>query len=290
MIITNEMIWKIRHQSNFKWQEICPYNNYDNSFVAHAHKHPINEQNTGKWNSIIDYHNKKTILDSYFKVSIDLPKKYALDAKYEYVIKYDNEHKSYNILDKKTGLMVCLKFWKYNSRFYIATCYFPSNKVINLFSKSKIEEGKNNFEDFKYIGYIMNINNKVYDVNNTKAFEEAMREFFGIDSIEYKILFNNETHNIDDIINSIIKEITDYLDLMISLIKNEDDKEYYFVYNDGIEYVIKLSLLYKIKDIKIYENLYQKFLKIDINNSYKDALDECKKYIDEGEKDYENKY
>ena len=72
---------------------------------------------------------------------------------------------------------------------------------------------------------------------------------------------------------------------MEGLIKNEDDREYYFIFSDGIEYIAKLSLLYKIKD-KNYEKLYNKFLNIDINNSYKNALDECQKYIDEGEKNY----
>lgn len=276
----DEMVKKIKHQIDFKWQEISPYKGHKNSFVAHVYKHPIREKNNGKWSVLINYANKKTIEDSYYKVSVDLPKKYALDSKYEYDLRYEEKHCSYNIVNVNTGLMVCLKFWKKTQLFYIASCYFQNKEIIELFSKNKNEKDyDNNF----IIGYTMCINNNIHDINDVKAFKEAMREFFGIDSIEYKILFDNETNNIDETINCIIKEITDYLDLMISLIKNEDDKEYYFVYNDGIEYVVKLSLLYKIKD-ENYEKLYQKFLKIDINNSYKEALDECKKYIDEGEK------
>ena len=124
---------------------------------------------------------------------------------------------------------------------------------------------------------MMNIDNNIHNVKNVNDYKEAMREFFGIDSIEYKILFNNEKNHIDDIINNITNDTMAYLNLMENLIKDEDDKKYYFVYDDGIEYIVKLSLLYKIKD-KNYEKLYQKFLNIDINNSYKEALDECKKY------------
>ena len=64
----------LKHQLEFKWQEISPYMKYKNSFEAHAYKHPINEKHTGKWNSLIKYDNKKTIFDSYYKASVDLSK------------------------------------------------------------------------------------------------------------------------------------------------------------------------------------------------------------------------
>ena len=271
----------LRHQLEFKWQEISPYMKYKNSFEAHAYKHPINEKHTGKWNSLINYDNKKTIFDSYYKASVDLSKKYALALKSEYDLRYNERHCSYNILDRNTGLMVCLKFWKNNLRFYIASCYFPSNKIIKLFSASDKFMEKT---DISKLDFMMYTDNK-HDRKNVNVFEEAMRDFFGIDSIEYKILFENETNNIDDIVNNITTDTREYLNFVKSLIKDEDDKKYYFIYNDGIEYIVKLSLLYKIKD-KNYEKLYQEFLNIDINNSYKEALDICKKYIDEGEKNY----
>ena len=278
MILMDKMIEKIKRQNGFKWQEIKPYNGYRNSFVAHVYKHPIREKYTKKWDSLINYDNIKTISDSYYKASVDLLK---FDLKHEYNLHYEPKHCSYNILNINTGLMICLKFWKKTNLFYIATCYFPNKEIIELFSKKNFQKEK--YFDNKFnIGYTMYIDNNVHDVKDVESFEKAMGEFFGVNSIEYKILFNNETNNIDETINCIIKETTNYLDFMIRLIKSEDDKEFYFVYNDGIEYVVKLSLLYKIKD-ENYKQLYQKFLKIDINNSYKEALDECKKYIDEGE-------
>ena len=118
---------------------------------------------------------------------------------------------------------------------------------------------------------------------NIDIFREAMEEFFGNNSIEYKILFeNNITDNIDEIVNDIIVDTTEFLNLMEKIISNEEDKKFYFVFNDGIDYIIKLSLLYKIKNNN-YEKLYNRFLNIDINNSYKEALDICKKFIDERE-------
>lgn len=70
---------------------------------------------------------------------------------------------------------------------------------------------------------------------------------------------------------------------MNKCIRNKEDKDYYFVYEDGIEYVIKLSLLYKTKNNN-YNKLYNKFLNIDINNSYEKALKLCEKCINEREK------
>ena len=113
-----------------------------------------------------------------------------------------------------------------------------------------------------------------------------MKEFWGGSNSEgYNILFRNETQNIDSFINDIVNDVIEYLNLMENIIKDEEDKEYYFVFNDGIEKIVKLTLLYKVKN-KNYEKLYQRFLNIDINNVYKDALDKCMKYIDKGEKNY----
>lgn len=279
----------LKYQMNFKWQEIYDYKDGKNSFEYHVKHHPIAEQKTGKWDSLIDYTNKKTISDSYYKTSVDLSKKFGLISKGKYDIQYIEKHASVNIVDMNNGLIVCLKYKQNKIRFDIATCFFPS-KINMLFSISnKIFSTNNKIEketDANKLHFIPYIDKNTQDEKKIDDFEEAMREFFGIDSIEYKILFNNETNNIDSIINNIITDTMDYLNLMESLIKDEDDKKYYFVFNDGIEYVVKISLLYKIKD-KNYEKLYQKFLNIDLNNSYKEALDECKKYIDEREKSYE---
>lgn len=276
----------LKNQKAFKWQNICPYyNDYKSSFDYHVQHHPIDERNSGKWDSLIDYNNWQTISDSYYKSSVDLSKKYELTLTKDYSFNYRKKHDSYNILDNNNDLMVCLKYNKRNQCFDIATCYFPSKKIVNLFYKNDRNEIKQDFykQDFNNWQFIMNIDNNIHNVKNVNDYKEAMREFFGIDSIEYKILFNNEKNNIDDIINKVTNDTMAYLNLMENLIKDEDDKKYYFVYDDGIEYIVKLSLLYKIKD-KNYEKLYQKFLNIDINDSYKEALDECKKYIDDGEK------
>ena len=290
-----EMIDKInnvlRYQMNFKWQEIYNYCGYKNSFEYHVKHHPIDEKDTGKWDYLIDYANKKTISDSYYNTSTHLASKFALLTKDEYDIQYIKEHASVNIVDNNNGLIVCLKYKRNKIRFDIATCFFPSkiNALFSvkdkIFSTCSIVDKAINLNNLNFIPYL---DNDLQNKNNIKAFEEAMREFFGgSNSIEYRILFKNETKNIDNIINNIINDTTEYLNLMENLIKDEDDKEYYFVFNDGIEYIAKLSLLYKIKD-KNYENLYQKFLNIDINNVYKDALDKIKKYIDKGEKNSEN--
>ncbi len=61
------------------------------------------------------------------------------------------------------------------------------------------------------------------------------------------------TNNVKNTIDNIVAETEAYLNLMEGLIKNEDDREYYFIFSDGIEYIAKLSLLYKIKD-KITRN------------------------------------
>lgn len=281
----------LRYQMNFKWQEIYNYCGYKNSFEYHVKHHPIDEKDTGKWDYLIDYANKKTISDSYYNISTNLASKFALLTKDEYDIQYIKRHASVNIVNKNNGLIVCLKYRRNKIHFDIATCFFPSkiNALFSvkdrIFSTRSIVDKETDLNNLKFIPYF---DNNTQNKNNIKDFEEAMREFFGgSNSTEYKILFKNETKNIDGIINSIINDTTEYLNLMENLIKDEDDKEYYFVFNDGIEYVAKLSLLYKIKD-KNYENLYQKFLNIDINNVYKAALDKCKKYIDEGENNYGN--
>ena len=290
-----EMIDKInnvlRYQMNFKWQEIYNYCGYKNSFEYHVKHHPIDEKNTGKWDYLIDYGNKKTISDSYYNTSINLASKFALLTKDEFDIQYIKKHASINIVDNNNGLIVCLKYRKSKIRFDIATCFFPS-KIDNLFSikdkifsKGSLSDKKADLSDLKFVPYI---DNNTQNKNNIEDFEEAMREFFGgSNSTEYKILFKNETKNIEDTIKIITNDITEYLKLMENLIKDEDDKEYYFVFNDGIKYIAKLSILYKIK-AQNYKELYQKFLNIDINNVYKDALDKCQKYIDEGEKIHEN--
>jgi hypothetical protein len=67
----------LKHQKNFKWQDIHPYKDFKNSFDYHVEKHPIKEQYTRKWDSLINYDNKETISSSYYKISNDLPKKYV---------------------------------------------------------------------------------------------------------------------------------------------------------------------------------------------------------------------
>ena len=97
--------------------------------------------------------------------------------------------------------------------------------------------------DLSNINYIPYFDNNTQNKNSFEEFEEAMIEFWGgINSIGYKILFRNETQNIDDMINNIINDVTEYLNLMENLIKNEEDREYYFVFNDGIEKIAKLTL------------------------------------------------
>lgn len=269
----------LKHQKEFKWQEISPYKEFNNSFEYHVDKHPIKEKYTKRWDSLIDYENRKTISNSYYKASCDLSKKYIFDSTDNCSLVFNKKHCSYNILDKSNNLMVCLKYKKDELYFYIATCYFPSNKIIRLFSEKRINEKHLISNNMNYMLY------KENDLpnENKDIFEEAMNEFFGANSPEYNILFNNITNDIDNIINIVITDTTQYLNLMESLIKNEEDKKFYFVYNDGIEYIIRLSLLYKVKNNN-YENFYNRFLKIDINNSYKDALNICKRYIDEREK------
>lgn len=281
----------LRYQTNFKWQEIYNYCGYKNSFEYHVKHHPIDEKNTGKWDYLIDYSNKETIDNSYYITSINLASKFAFITKDKFDIQYIKKHSSVNIVDNSNGLIVCLKYQEDKIRFDIATCFFPT-KVYTFFSiKDKIFSTRNINKiktDLSNINYIPYFDNNTQNKNNFEEFEEAMIEFWGgINSIGYKILFRNETQNIDDMINNIINEVTEYLNLMENLIKNEEDREYYFVFNDGIEKIAKLTLLYKVKN-KNYEKLYQRFLNIDINNVYKDALDKCQKYIDEGEKNNGN--
>ena len=270
----------LKYQKDFKWQDISPYKEFKNSFEYHVEKHPIKEKYTGKWDSLINYDNKETISNSYYKVSNDLSKKYVSGLSDNCSLTFNNKHCSYNILDKSNNLMVCLKYKKDELYFYIATCYFPSYKIIRLFYKNKTTETYESLNNFYFMLYKENEETN----ENIDIFKEAMEEFFGNNSSEYKILFDNIQNNIDDIIDSIITDTIEYLNLMENLIKNEEDKKFYFVFNDGIYYIIKLSLLYKIKNSN-YENLYNRFLNIDINNSYKEALDICKRFIDEREKE-----
>ena len=270
----------LRHQKEFKWQNISPYKEFENSFEYHVQKHPIREKYTKKWDKLINYDTRKTISDSYYKISNDLSKKYISGLKSDCSLMFNNKHYSYNILDKSNNLMVCLKYKKDELYFYIATCYFPSYKIAQLFYKNIINES---YDLSKNFYYMLNKEENLLE-KNVDIFKEAMEEFFGSNAIEYKILFeNNIPNNIDTTINDIIADTTEYLNLMESLIKNEEDKKFYFVFNDGLDYIIRLSLLYKIKNDN-YERLYNSFLNIDINDSYKEALNICKIFIDEREK------
>lgn len=268
----------LRFQKEFKWVEKSPFYKehryYKNSLEAHAHKHPIREKYTGKWNSLIKYDNNTTIIDSYNKASIELAKKFDYISKGKYDLQYSYKHGSVNMVDLNNGLIVCLKYKDYNNCYNIATCYFPS-KVDKLFSLSSYISKTNNMYEINY----MMFDNK----QNNDKFKEAMEEYFGINSKEYQTLFNNKMTDIDELIIHTEKDILEYLSFMEECIKDEKDKKYYFVFNDAIEYVIKLSLLYKVKNNNYFE-LYKRFLNIDINDSYKDVLDMCKKYIDETEK------
>ncbi len=279
----------LRYQTHFKWQEIYNYYGYKNSFEYHVKHHPIDEKDTGKWDYLIDYSNKETISNSYYNTSINLASKFALLTEEKFDIQYIKEHESVNIVDNNNKLIVCLKYKKDKIRFDIATCFFPSriNTFFSIkdkiFSTRSINKIKTDFSNINYIPYF---DNNISNNNDCEEFEEAMKEFWGGSNSEgYNILFRNETQNIDSFINDIVNDVIEYLNLMENIIKDEEDKEYYFVFNDGIEKIVKLTLLYKVKN-KNYEKLYQRFLNIDINNVYKDALDKCMKYIDKGEKNY----
>lgn len=279
----------LRYQTHFKWQEIYNYYGYRNSFEYHVKHHPIDEKDTGKWDHLIDYSNKETISNSYYNTSINLASKFALLTEKKFDIQYIKEHESVNIVDNNNKLIVCLKYKKDKIRFDIATCFFPSriNTFFSIkdkiFSTRSINKIKTDFSNINYIPYF---DNNTSNNNDYEEFDEAMKEFWGgTNSVGYNILFRNETQNIDRFINDIINDVTEYLNLMKNIIKDKEDKEYYFVFNDGIEKIVKLTLLYKVKN-KNYEKLYQRFLNIDINNVYKDALDKCMKYIDKGEKNY----
>lgn len=267
-----------RYQKEFKWVEKSPFYKdhkyYKNSLEAHAYKHPIKEKYTGKWNSLINYANTITIINSYNKASIELAKKFDYISKGKYDLQYSYKHSSVNMVDLDNGLIVCLKYKEYNNCYDIASCYFPS-KIDKLFSIGNYIRDSRNMSG---INYMINDNNL-----NISMFREALEEYFGINSKEYQILFNNETNDNEELISSIQTDIIDYLNFMEDCIKEEKDKKYYFVFNDAIEYIIKLSLLYKVKN-NSYFNLYERFLNIDINDSYKDAMDICKKYIIEMEK------
>ena len=285
----NRMIEKIntvlRYQKNFEWQRIYNYKGYRNSFEYHVKHHPIDERYTGKWNSLIDYANDKTVADSYYKTSVELAQKFALISSGKYDVQYIKEHESINMVNETNGLIVCLKFEENRICFDIATCFFPS-KLNMLFSiRNKVFATNNKIDQngtTNNLNYMMRTINNKHDKENIDIFKDAMIDLFGSNSVEYRILFENQKNNTDDIINNIVDDTEEYLNLMESLIQKEADKKYYFVFNDGIQYIAKLSLLYKLKD-KNYEKLYQRFLNIDINDSYKNALDECKEYIDGGE-------
>ena len=286
-----EMIEKInsilRYQKNFKWQNIHYYNGYKDSFEYHVKHHPIDERKTGKWDMLIKYDNNKTIADSYYNVSVNLAQKFSLIPTGQYDVQYIKQHESINIVNNNNGLIVCLKCNPRKICFDIATCFFPY-KINNLlsigtkiFPEMRAEKRKANPSGLNYMMY----NEPISENNELNEFKEAMGELFGINSIEYKILFYNEINNVNGLIDNITTETMEYLNFMENLIKNEEDRKYYFIFSDGIKYIAKLTLLYKLKN-QNYKKLYEKFLKIDIKNSYKNALDKCEKYIDEGEKNY----
>ena len=80
-----------------------------------------------------------------------------------------------------------------------------------------------------------------------------MREFFGADSLEYNILFNNVTNNVKNTIDNIVAETEAYLNLMEGLIKMKmiESTILYLV----MELNILLNYLYCIKlRIKITRN------------------------------------
>ncbi len=268
----------LSHQKTFEWQKICPYKEFKSSFEYHVEKHPIKERYTGKWDSFINYDSRDTISNSYHNISCDLPQKYVSRLSDNYSLMFNNKHCSYNILDKNSNLMVCLKYRKDELYFYIATCYFPSYKIARLFYKNNINGKCDSSDNLYYMLY----REHEFENRNIDIFKEAMEEFFGNNSTEYKLLFDVAPNNVDSLIEEIIIDTTKYLDLMDNLIKTEEDKKFYFVYNDGIDYIIRLSLLYKIKN-RNYEQLYNRFLNIDINNAYKEALEICKKFIDAGD-------
>ena len=90
----------LRHQKEFKWQNISPYKEFKNSFEYHVQKHPIREKYTKKWDKLINYDNRKTISDSYYKTSNDLSKKYISSLENDCGLMFNNKHCSYNILDR----------------------------------------------------------------------------------------------------------------------------------------------------------------------------------------------
>ena len=275
----------LRYQKSFRWQNINDYKGFKNSFEYHVQHHPIRERKYGKWNPLIDYSTNKSISDSYYNTSINLSKKFETISKGKYDIQYVRKHESVNIVDLSNGLVSCLKYNKYTNYFDIATCFFPS-KLNKLFSiKNMVISEKDNLKNKEPLDKIYFV---LYeDVNNSNTmdsnlFEEAMSDFFGKNSIEYQILFNNISDNTEKVTEDIKKEVNDYVDMIKNLIKDEYDKEYYFVFNDGIEYVAKLAILYKAKDNN-YKEVSEKFLSLDINNTYKESLNLCLKYIDESE-------
>lgn len=225
---------------------------------------------------MINYENSNTIRETYLDASVYLSKKYSNGE--DCNIRYNDQHCSYNILDVKKKLMVSLKFNYQFSKFFIATCFFPSIYQIRLFSPCYPSYKKDKLNEINYMMYDVNKD------NNQNIFEKSMSEILGSNSIEYKILFSsnmNDDTNYNIWKSNLKLEIDNYLCFMENIIKTDEDRKYYFVFNDGIEFVIKILILYKIKD-NDYIKYYKRLLNIDLNNSYKNAFDICKKYL-EGE-------
>lgn len=164
----------LRFQKEFKWQDITSYLNFKNSFEYHVEHHPIAERKYGKWDSLINYKNRKTLYYSYFKTSTDLSKNYSLLNNKDLILRYNSSHESYNIMNLKNGLMVCLKFNKYKLCFDIATCYFPSRKVKNFFEREDNYIYSTNSNNIHYTLYKEDIEQH----DKKCSFEEMIENFF----------------------------------------------------------------------------------------------------------------
>ena len=203
----------LRFQKEFKWVEKSPFYKdhkyYNNSLEAHAHKHPIKEKYTGKWNSLIKYDNYKTIIDSYNKASIDLSKKFDYISKGKYDLQYSYKHDSVNIVDLNNGLIVCLKYKDYSNCYNIATCYFPS-KVDKLFSLRSyisdqntisdinyimLDNNNHNLDLFKEVMSNLNMDHTPYDCRSTTATKLYNA---GVDQLIYKLILGHDVSDITE--------------------------------------------------------------------------------------------
>lgn len=278
----------LRYQTNFKWQDKKNYNGTGmTSFEYHVKHHPIDEEKTGKWKplKLIDYKNYETISESYFKTSLDLAKKFNLLLGKRYDLQYNENHCSTNMVDMETGLITCLKYDEETIAFDIATCFFP-NKLYKFYSiKNKVFSAMYQDREFD-IGFIPNMEKAEILNNESNYFKSALIEYFKEDSEECKILFNNESN--EEIIKKNAKEVHDYLAYMENNNINSDaKKEYNFIFSDAIEYVAKMCVLYKsIKNTNnnLYDSLYNRFMRIDVNNSLKNALQKSEEILEKGRK------